>query len=105
MELGFIVHVDDDKSAGGDVITVNTTQQGEIWLVDGYAQPFMSREDAMLSRAGSLSTASVHWCVLLAFWVSGVHGGSSLEEGLYIVRATNRRQASMCVLCWGFEVT
>lgn len=62
--LGFIVHVDDDKSAGGDMLTVDTTRQGEIWLVDGYAAPFTRREDAMLSRAGSLSTASVHWCAL-----------------------------------------
>lgn len=61
-EAGFIVHSGDDKSAGGELISVDTSATSEVWLVDGYARPFWSEHEAAAKSAGSLSACSAHWC-------------------------------------------
>ena len=61
-ELGLIVHSGDSKSAGGDVVSIDTLQTKQLWLVDGYKQPFFAEDDAVAVQAGSLSTCSAHWC-------------------------------------------
>jgi hypothetical protein len=60
-EVGFIVHSDDNKSAGGNRPVVVQPSQNEIWLVDGHQTPCISREEAALKAIGSLQTASAHW--------------------------------------------
>lgn len=62
-EVGFIVHVGDDKKAGGQPITINTEEQKEVWLVEKYDTPLLRREEALTKLAGSLSTQCAHWCV------------------------------------------
>lgn len=60
--MGFIVHMGDDKTAGGAVSTIPETQQ-QIWLVDGCQLPFLSEKQASLHAIGSLADASAHWYI------------------------------------------
>jgi len=75
-EVGFIVHIGDDKTAGGSVATIDEVQQ-EVWLVDGCQAPFLSEKEASLQAIGSLASASAHWCEPIRAPVSlprAVHG-------------------------------
>ena len=57
------MHSGDNKSAGGELVTLDTSKAAALWLVDGHAQPFWAEQEAAAKSAGSLSTCSAHWCV------------------------------------------
>lgn len=54
------MHIGDDKTAGGAMVSVPEAQR-DIWLVDGAHAPFFSEKEASLQAIGSLANASAHW--------------------------------------------
>ena len=78
-EVGFIVHLGDDKTAGGAMITVPEAQR-EIWLVNGGHAPLRSEKEATLQAIGSLANASAHWYASACPAVRALHGLAVLSR-------------------------
>lgn len=60
-QAGFIVHCGDNKSAGGQMLELDTEHDKELWLVESFEEAFKSEEDATSRLAGSLSSCAAHW--------------------------------------------
>jgi hypothetical protein len=64
-QAGFIVHCGENKSAGGQMLELDTEHDKELWLVESFVEAFRSEEEAMARLAGSLCSCAAHWFVSL----------------------------------------